>query len=89
MQEEACILRVPCVTLRGKAENPETGGGCEFDRQVWEKILYCVIKISDSDFEWENLYENGNAAKLTLRNIVTGETAKSLIKIFKEEKCLI
>ena len=73
VQEEACILRVPCVTLRDNTERPETVDvGANLIAGCGEKIIDCAIKMIESDCEWENPYGNGNAAELTLRNTVTG-----------------
>jgi UDP-N-acetylglucosamine 2-epimerase (non-hydrolysing) len=65
VQEEACILKVPCVTLRYNTERPETMdvganiiAGTE-PKQILEKtktMLYAKRK-------WENPFGDGTAAK--------------------------
>lgn len=37
-----------------------------------EKIIECAKKMMESNLEWENLYGNGNAAELTIRNTIAG-----------------
>lgn len=70
VQEEACILKVPCVTLRENTERPET---VDVDANLiagcGENIIECTRKMIKSDCEWENPYGNGNAAKLTTKHI--------------------
>ncbi len=72
VQEEACILKVPCVTLRDNTERPETVDvGANLIAGSGEKIIECARKMIESDCEWENPYGNGNAAELTLDNALT------------------
>lgn len=71
VQEEACILKVPCVTFRDNTERPETVDvGANIIAGSGEKIIECTRKMLESNSIWENPYGNGNAAKLTLQNIV-------------------
>ena len=78
MQEEACIFKVPCVTLRDNTERPETVDvGANLIAGSGEKIIECTRKMIESDCEWENPYGNGNAAELTLQNAVTGYIIES------------
>lgn len=73
VQEEACIFKVPCVTLRDNTERPETVDvGANLIAGSGEKIIECTRKMLKSDCEWENPYGNGNAAELTLQNALTG-----------------
>lgn len=73
VQEEACILKVPCVTLRDNTERPETVDvGANLIAGSGEQIVECTRKMIESDCEWENPYGDGNAAELTLRNAVIG-----------------
>ncbi len=75
VQEESCILKVPCVTLRNNTERPETVDvGANLIAGSGESIIECARKMIESDCEWENPYGNGNAAELTLRNTVTGHS---------------
>lgn len=72
MQEESCILRVPCITLRDNTERPETLevgsnilAGCEMD-----KILSCTDEMLIRDLSNENPFGNGNASKKIISIIV-------------------
>jgi UDP-N-acetylglucosamine 2-epimerase (non-hydrolysing) len=65
VQEEACILRVPCVTLRYNTERPETVdvganviAGTE-PESILEKARLMIGKSRD----WENPFGDGRAAE--------------------------
>jgi UDP-N-acetylglucosamine 2-epimerase (non-hydrolysing) len=71
VQEESCIFKVPCVTLRENTERPETiEVGSNLIAGNEEKIIECARKMIESNSQWENPYGNGNAAELIIRNIV-------------------
>ena len=73
VQEESCIFKIPCVTLRDNTERPETVDvGANLIAGSAEKIIECARKMMESNSEWENPYGDGNAAELTLRNAVIG-----------------
>lgn len=71
IQEEACILRVPCITLRNNTERPETievganvlGGISE------ETIKAAFKKMSTSTKLWINPFGNGHAASKILAHL--------------------
>ena len=70
VQEESCILKVPCVTLRENTERPETVEvNANLISGTGEKIVHCVRKMINSKTEWVNPYGNGNASKLILESI--------------------
>ncbi|MCE5224238.1 MAG: UDP-N-acetylglucosamine 2-epimerase (non-hydrolyzing), partial [Porphyromonadaceae bacterium] len=72
VQEESCILKVPCVTLRDNTERPETVDiGANLIAGSGQNIIGCVKKMLESCPEWESPYGNGNAAELTLQSMVT------------------
>jgi UDP-N-acetylglucosamine 2-epimerase (non-hydrolysing) len=65
IQEEACILQVPCITLRENTERPETvevGAnrivGCDF-----ELTLGAIEHFKDALRDWQNPFGDGQAAK--------------------------
>lgn len=75
VQEEACILKVPCITLRDNTERPETVDvGANLIAGSGEMIIEGARKMIESDCEWENPYGNGNAAELTIQSVLTSYT---------------
>ena len=63
VQEETCILRVPCVTLRDSTERPET---LEVKSNVLagvnqEKILGSVKFMLNKRRNWKNPFGDGKA----------------------------
>ena len=65
VQEEACILSVPCVTLRGNTERPETihtGANILAGTQP-EKVLDSTIRMIDRPRTWKNPFGEGDAAR--------------------------
>ena len=74
VQEEACILKVPCVTLRDNTERPETvdvGGnvlaGCG-PKVIFDNMGLMVNK----DRDWDNPFGDGKAAEKIV-NIITSK----------------
>jgi UDP-N-acetylglucosamine 2-epimerase (non-hydrolysing) len=65
VQEEACILKVPCVTLRDNTERPETldVGSNILAGTKAEKILECVNIILDKEGDWKNPFGDGKAGE--------------------------
>ncbi|OQX70742.1 UDP-N-acetylglucosamine 2-epimerase (non-hydrolyzing) [Candidatus Parcubacteria bacterium 4484_255] len=68
VQEEACILKIPCLTLRDNTERPETIkiganilAGTESD-----KILRLADKIMKKSDCWENPFGDGKSAEKIL-----------------------
>jgi UDP-N-acetylglucosamine 2-epimerase (non-hydrolysing) len=64
VQEEACILKVPCVTLRDSTERPETleVGANSIAGTKPTDILENVKKMLSKDREWNNPFGDGNAS---------------------------
>jgi UDP-N-acetylglucosamine 2-epimerase (non-hydrolysing) len=69
IQEEACILGVPCVTLRDTTERPETVevGSNILTGSVPEKIIIGVQKMLDGKNRWINPFGDGKSAKRIVR----------------------
>ncbi|MEM2129075.1 MAG: UDP-N-acetylglucosamine 2-epimerase (non-hydrolyzing) [Candidatus Bathyarchaeia archaeon] len=65
VQEEACILRVPCVTLRYNTERPETleVGANILAGAEPERILEKARLMVDADRLWPNPFGDGRAAE--------------------------
>ncbi len=65
VQEEACILGVPCVTLRDNTERPET---IEIGSNVLagvrpDKVLECLEMMLRKDNHWSNPFGDGKAGE--------------------------
>ncbi len=64
IQEEACIIKVPCVTLRDTTERPET---LELGSNILagvnpDKVLQCVNMMYNKERNWEHPYGDGKTA---------------------------
>ena len=73
VQEETCILKVPCVTLRDNTERPET---LEVRSNVLvevnqNKILEGVEKMRDKDANWNNPFGDGKAGNIITKILIT------------------
>jgi len=64
IQEEGCILNVPCVTLRDNTERPETvdAGANMLSGTKPEKNLSAAERMMGRIRTWENPFGNGEAA---------------------------
>ena len=65
VQEETCILKIPCVTLRDNTERPET---IEVGSNILAgtnptKIMEAVTKMMDIKRKWKNPFGDGKAGK--------------------------
>jgi UDP-N-acetylglucosamine 2-epimerase (non-hydrolysing) len=65
VQEEACILGIPCVTLRDNTERPET---LEVKSNLLAgadsgKILKSSVKMLSINNKWDNPFGDGAAAQ--------------------------
>jgi UDP-N-acetylglucosamine 2-epimerase (non-hydrolysing) len=72
VQEEACILHVPCVTLRDNTERPETVdiGANILSGAAAESIIESATKMLDRKTDWNNPFGDGHAAERII-NIIT------------------
>lgn len=72
IQEESCILKVPCVTLRENTERPETLqiGSNVLAGTNPKKILTCVKKMINKKTVWKNPFGDGHAGE-SIINIIT------------------
>ena len=73
VQEEACVLRIPCVTLRDNTERPETidVGANTLAGITPERIIesvYCMLRKKN---DWNNPFGDGGAGKKIVE-IITG-----------------
>lgn len=71
LQEEACILKVPCVTVRDNTERPETVAA-QINILAGanpEKILAGARKMISEDKVWINPFGDGRAAERILNSL--------------------
>lgn len=71
VQEETCILRVPCVTLRDNTERPETidVGSNIIAGTEPENIINCVTKMISRKKTWDNPFGNGKSGETIVKII--------------------
>ncbi len=70
LQEEACILGVPCVTLRDNTERPET---VEVGANIiaGKNIIVCTKHMMQAGNGWKNPYGNGDASEIIINELIT------------------
>ena len=68
VQEEACVLGVPCVTLRDNTERPETVevGSNVLAGADSDKILKCAKMMVSRENSWANPFGDGDAGRKTV-----------------------
>lgn len=68
VQEEACILKVPCVTLRENTERPETikAGANILASTDPDRVVSASREMLTRPRDWDNPYGDGNTAKRIL-----------------------
>lgn len=73
VQEEACILKVPCVTLRTTTERPETVQvGANIIAGISpDTILKAAMKMYKLKRNWHNPLGDGKAASRMLRILMS------------------
>lgn len=74
VQEEACILKVPCVTLRTTTERPETvrAGGNVVAGYDERRIISLTLKMMKKPRSWKNPFGDGKASERIFRTIEKG-----------------
>ncbi len=80
VQEETCILKVPCVTLRDNTERPETleAGSNTLVGANHETIIQGVRLMLSKERNWQNPFGDGKAGKRIIRIISEGLSAGSM-----------
>ncbi len=65
VQEETCILGVPCVTLRENTERPETVdvGANVLAGTGSDKIMNCAMRMLETDTRWKNPFGDGRTGE--------------------------
>lgn len=68
VQEETCILNIPCVTLRDNTERPETleVGSNVLSGTNTNTIIDSVNKMLDKNSRWNNPFGDGTSSKKIL-----------------------
>ncbi len=77
IQEEACLLGVPCITLRENTERPESievGANVLVGRDATKALAAAQKWLSASDFSWENPFGDGHVAEAIMDIIVADNT---------------
>jgi len=71
VQEEACILGIPCVTLRDNTERPETleVGSNLLAGTLPDKILGCTRLMLNKENKWSNPFGDGTAGERIVKII--------------------
>lgn len=69
VQEEACILKTPCVTLRDNTERPETvdAGGNLLAGTDPDRIVDAGVKMLSVNNSWQNPLGDGKSAERILK----------------------
>lgn len=72
IQEEACILQIPCVTLRDNTERPETVdvGANRVAGTNPDTVMEAVESMRSVERDWENPFGDGHAAEHILETIL-------------------
>ncbi|MEA3323336.1 MAG: UDP-N-acetylglucosamine 2-epimerase (non-hydrolyzing) [Patescibacteria group bacterium] len=65
LQEEACILEIPCVTLRNNTERPESVevGANVLVGANTDNIIKTVLQMLDNKRTWDSPYGDGKSAQ--------------------------
>lgn len=74
VQEESCILQVPCVTIRDNTERPETleVGANILSGTAPEKIVECSRIMLGRENKWQNPFGDGRAGEIIVSIVLGG-----------------
>ncbi|HYX08699.1 MAG TPA: UDP-N-acetylglucosamine 2-epimerase (non-hydrolyzing) [Bacteroidales bacterium] len=72
IQEESCILNIPCITLRENTERPETVevGANIIAGTNEEAIMNAITDMLKRNLSWRNPFGDGNAASKIVNSIL-------------------
>lgn len=72
IQEESCILKKPCITLRDNTERPETVSvGANILTGInMEKIFYAIEIFKNKNLDWDNPFGYGKASEKIIRIVL-------------------
>lgn len=76
IQEEACILGVPCVTMRESTERPETieVGANRLSRSEPTEIVHNASEMLGADDTWESPFGDGAASERIVDELLPKES---------------
>ena len=77
VQEEACILKIPCITLRDNTERPETIkiGSNILAETDFHKTLKIAYKMTIKEKKWRNPFGDGKSGKRIVDIIINKKYA--------------
>jgi UDP-N-acetylglucosamine 2-epimerase (non-hydrolysing) len=72
IQQEACTLKIPCVTLRENTESPETVevGSNMIAGLETDKIFKSINQMLEKNNDWRNPFGDGTASKQIIEIIL-------------------
>ncbi|PCH96606.1 MAG: UDP-N-acetylglucosamine 2-epimerase (non-hydrolyzing) [Gammaproteobacteria bacterium] len=73
IQEEACLLSVPCITLRENTERPESievGANVLVGRNADKALMAAEKWLTTGNFNWENPFGDGHVAEKIIDIII-------------------
>jgi UDP-N-acetylglucosamine 2-epimerase (non-hydrolysing) len=78
VQEEACILGIPCVTLRDNTERPETleVGSNILAGALPDKIFRCTTLMLNKKNKWSNPFGDGKAGQRIVVTLLGGQASE-------------
>jgi UDP-N-acetylglucosamine 2-epimerase (non-hydrolysing) len=82
VQEEACVLGTPCVTLRESTERPETVdvGANTLAGTTPETILEAAHTMVDKSTNWHNPLGDGTASNRIVEHTIRNQTSVTLVQ---------
>lgn len=72
IQEEACILKKPCVTLRDNTERPETVqvGANKIAGTEFTNIMNAIQEMMNKNYDWKNPFGDGKAGQRIVERLI-------------------
>src|SRR5262245_19888792 len=74
LQEEACCLQVPCVTLRDNTERPESvaAGANVLAGAERDRIVACAVAMAGKPRDWPNPFGDGRSGERIVEILTSG-----------------